>query len=91
MIGLAAYHGAERDQGVKIVGQCHGLQHQRNLQRTRHRDHRDVALVYAVLTQGRSATRQQTIADVLIKAAHNNADVQACALVMGFDVCHLNG
>ena len=85
MVGVAAHHGAERDERIVFLGQREFLQRQRMFQRTGHVDQQYVITGHAQPQQFRFAGRQQTLADVPVEAAHDDAEFQALPLVGGVE------
>ena len=84
VIGVATNHRTQGDQRIEAPALRHGLQDERDFQRAGHRGDFDIAFGHAQTLELIGASGQQTFADILIEAAHDDADRQPLAGEDGF-------
>jgi hypothetical protein len=88
MISITAYHRTQCNERIEFLALRHGLQHQRNLQCARHGSQGDIVLADAAEYQLLAASRQQPFAHDFIETALHDADAQALAVQVLFDLFH---
>ena len=89
MISFAANHRTQGHQRIKTVRLRHILQRQRHLQRAGHGGYGDVAIGHAHFHQFFGAHFKHGAADFVGKTGLYDADIQACAVVVGWDDGHV--
>ena len=80
MVGFAADHRAQRDQGVELESLGHVREGHAQLERAGDAGDHDVALVHAQLAQFFEAGFQLGLADFFVETGTDDADVQAFAV-----------
>ena len=83
MVGLAADHGAQRDQRIEVAGLREPLQRQRRFERARNGDHGDVAVGDTGVREAAQCTGEQGVADRRVEARQHDADATAVAVDVG--------
>ncbi len=86
MIGLAANHRTDRNQGVELHRIGHAFEREWNFQRAGHGDMQDIFIGHAQMLQFGQTGRQQAVAHIFVKTRLDNSDAQAITA----DICFVN-